>query len=272
LVEAQRICSGRRPDLAIVQLGDIGGLARIFVAAQVPTLVYIHDTYTFDLATVSMSDRGVAFAACSTFVAQHMRKRLSAEISIIPVLIDPAQYRTETVRRWVTLVNPIPRKGSEIAFELAARRPDIPFVFVEAWRLRSRVQKYLEARTAHYGNVRLLSQTNDMRSVYSSTRIVLAPSLGEEAWGRVVSEGHVSGIPAISSNSGGLPEAVGPGGIVVDRNASIEHWLAALSRLWDDPHCYDLFVKHSYAHARRCDFQLNAVLDGAMSLFLSLLK
>ena len=134
----------------------------------------------------------------------------------------------------MTFVNPIPRKGVEIAFALAARRPDIPFEFVEAWKLRNRVRANIEARAAHHGNVRFVASTPDMKKIYENSRVVLAPSLWDEAWGRVVSEAQVSGIPAIVSDSCGLPLATGRGGIVVSRDAPLSEWVSALGALWDD--------------------------------------
>jgi len=61
------------------------------------------------------------------------------------------------------------------------------------------------------------------------------PSVWEEAWGRVVTEAHLSGIPVIARGIGGLPEAVGPGGILVDPSAPMDSWLNALAQLWDKP-------------------------------------
>jgi glycosyltransferase involved in cell wall biosynthesis len=260
---ARAICQSRRPDIAVVQLGDLGGLADAFAGAGVPVLIYGHDRFTFDQAV--LPDHAlISYAACSAFLVGHMRRRLGVEVAFVPVLVEPDDYRVESTRRVVTFVNPIPRKGSDIVFALAARRPDIPFVFVEAWVLRNRVWRYLDGRAAHYGNVRLMRRTDDMRPVYASSRIILAPSLGDEAWGRVVSEAQVSGLPAITSNSGGLPEAVGPGGIVVDRDASIEDWGDALSQLWDNPDVYRHFAQKASEHARRTDFQPDQVVDAAI--------
>jgi glycosyltransferase involved in cell wall biosynthesis len=182
------------------------------------------------------------------------------------VLIDPSAYRTETERRVATFVNPVPRKGVEIALALAAYRPDIPFEFVESWHLRRRVFALVQSRAAHHGNIRLLRHTDDMRTVYCRSRVVLAPSLWEEAWGRIVSEAQVSGIPAIVSDSGGLPEAVGDGGIVVGRHAPIADWLSALSRLWDNSAEYERYVKRALAHAARPEFQPQQVVRTLLQL------
>ena len=66
------------------------------------------------------------------------------------------------------------------------------------------------------------SASADMRSVYARSRLVLVPSQCDEAWGRIVTEAQISGVPALASDAGGLPEAVGPGGILMPRNAPPE--------------------------------------------------
>jgi len=90
---------------------------------------------------------------------------------------------------------------------------------------------------------------------------VLMPSVWEESWGRVVSEAQVSGIPALASNTGGLPEAVGPGGMLVDRQADLSDWLHALSQLWDDDARYDHYARAARTHSHRPEFQPNAVVS-----------
>ena len=67
-----------------------------------------------------------------------------------------------------------------------------------------------------------------MRTIYADTRVLLAPSQWEEGWGRVVTEAQFSGIPAVASRVGGLPESVGSGGILIDPAAPIERWADAL--------------------------------------------
>ena len=74
-----------------------------------------------------------------------------------------------------------------------------------------------------------------MNPIYRHTRILLAPSQWIEAWGRVVTEAQFCGIPAVTSDSGGLPEAVGDGGIVIPRDAPINDWITAIQGLYENP-------------------------------------
>ena len=78
-----------------------------------------------------------------------------------------------------------------------------------------------------------------MKTVYGRTKILLAPSKWEEAWGRVASEAHCSGIPVVGSRRGGLPEAIGEGGVVLDYDAPLDDWVGAIRTLWTDKAEYD---------------------------------
>ena len=179
----------------------------------------------------------------------------------IPPIVLPELYEVEPTRKNVTFVCPVPEKGLEIAFALAERRPDIPFAFVECWPLDLGSQSKLKHRVETFENVVLRNSTHDMREIYCETKILLAPSIWFEGWGRVVSEAQVSGIPALVSNIGGLPEAVGPGGLLVAPDASIDEWQRALSQMWDDLETYQRLVALAYQHARRSEFHPDALLQ-----------
>jgi glycosyltransferase involved in cell wall biosynthesis len=169
--------------------------------------------------------------------------------------VRPGPYRVEPARRNVTFICPHPLKGVAIALRLAARRRDIPFVFVESWQLHPVRKVVLHGRIRLAGNITYRRRTDDMRRVYEDAKVVLVPSLWAEAWGRVVSEAQVSGIPALASNHGGLPESVGEGGLLVDPAASIEQWEHALSLLWDDEAEYERLAEAARKHAARPSFQ-----------------
>ena len=47
----------------------------------------------------------------------------------------------------------------------------------------------------------------DMEKVWSEIKVLIVPSLWLEAWGIVVIEAQIRGIPVISSDAGGIPEA-----------------------------------------------------------------
>ena len=67
----------------------------------------------------------------------------------------------------------------------------------------------------------------------------------------MASEAHFSGIPVVASNRGGLPEAVGPGGILLDPDGPIDPWVNAIRRLWHDDGHYAALSAAALVHSKR---------------------
>ena len=116
-------------------------------------------------------------------------------------------------------------------------------------------------------NVTWLPATDNMRACYREAAVVLAPSLVEETWGRIVSETQVSGIPALVSDRGALPETVAAGGVLMAADAPRADWCAALARMWDERACYDRLAAAARAAAMAQTRALETVLDQWEALF-----
>lgn len=240
-----------RPDVVVVQGSGPVPLTRAFVELDVPTVLYLHDVEFDRLGGEPPAHPRLQVLANSRFTAERARRELNVESHVVPPLVRPEAYRTNSSRDRVVFVNPNPLKGVEIAFALAERRPDIEFLFIESWKLRPERKAKYHTRASVLPNVEWSAPVSDMREVYGHARVVLVPSMWEEAWGRVATEAQISGIPVLASNRGGLPESVGMGGILVDPEAPLEAWEAALARMWDDPESYEQLAEAALEHSRR---------------------
>ncbi|TMZ68680.1 glycosyltransferase [Klebsiella pneumoniae] len=121
----------------------------------------------------------------------------------------------------MTLINPIPAKGSGVFYELARRMPNVPFLAVEGGYQQS------EQVRERLPNVRWQPHTGRMRQhVWAHTRVLLMPS-AEESYGMCAIEAAASGIPTIAAPTPGLKEALGEAGVFVDVD-DIDGWEAAL--------------------------------------------
>jgi glycosyltransferase involved in cell wall biosynthesis len=196
--------------------------------------------YYRDLQNVSnISGRSdlarLRFIANSDYVAAGVQEALDLRPIVVPPFIR-AEGKQDGASRGhaVTFVNPIPKKGLEIAIGVAKRLPDIPFLFLESWPLGDKEWKDLVEICRPYRNVTLQRSVLSMNPVYAKTRILLAPSQWVEAWGRVVTEAQFRGIPAVTSDTGGLPGAVGRGGIVLPRDAPIQEWEGIVRGMYED--------------------------------------
>lgn len=247
-------------DLVIVQAERPSPLIKAALATGRAVLVYLRDVELHKLDEPLPAIPRIFYIANSANTAGRYRQAFGVEPLVLPPLVRPERFRCTTTRQFVTFVNPVPLKGSDIAFALAEARPDIPFLFVAGWPVSEQDDAARQERARRLGNIQWQPTVQDMRRVYGRTRIMLVPSRWEEGWGRVVTEAQVSGIPALASRRGGLPEAVGDGGELVDPDGPLEPWVAALSRLWDDPAHYAALSAAAVRQASRPEIQPDALI------------
>ena len=250
-----------KPDIVLAQTEGALNIANDAIFAGKCAAIYLRDTNFSMLGNINCINESILFFANSQFTASEFYSRTKINSIVAPPLIDKNNYKTQSKRSKVLFINPHPTKGLEIALKLAEIRPDIPFIFQESWKLTDKHRKYLDEKISKLSNVTINRPRQEMKAIYAETRILLAPSQWPEAWGRVVTEAHVSGIPAIVSNQGGLPEAVGDGGIIIPYDAPIDEWASALSKLWDDHNMYSKYVKLAFASSCRSDIQPESIIN-----------
>ena len=244
-----------RPDVAIVQNGNTVPMAQSLLSCSVPSLVYFHNVEFDDLEGDPSRLSGAAYVANSLFTARRVQEAFGIASTVIRPFVPRDLYETVSSRENVTFINPYPEKGADIAFDIAAQCPDIPFAFIESWGIDTILRDALEQRLAKLPNVTLHPRTSDMKAIYAKARILLAPSRWEEAWGRVASEAHFSGIPVIGSQRGGLPEAIGPGGITIPIDVGIGKWVNAVRCLWNNEEEYTRLSTAALEFSRRVEMQ-----------------
>ncbi|TPX58016.1 hypothetical protein PhCBS80983_g03431 [Powellomyces hirtus] len=103
----------------------------------------------------------------------------------------------------VTLINPGPAKGFLLAHALARLAPDVHFLVIKSWAM----QPYVVSQFQHLPNVTVEPAYIDTEQLWAKTKVLVVPSVCYEAFGLVVVEALLRGIPVISSDAGGLPEA-----------------------------------------------------------------
>ena len=149
----------------------------------------------------------------------------------------------------VTMINPHPVKGLDTIIEVARRLPDVGFLLQESWKLNHYEEASLKSRLAALPNVSFEHRVSDMRSVYRKTRLLIVPSRWEEGFGLVALEAQSCGIPVIASRRGGLPEAVGDGGLLIDDFSDVNAWVEAIDRVLSNPERYRELAERARCHA-----------------------
>ena len=228
-----------KPTVCVIQaVGRTLKLARACEALGLPTLVYLHDSNRVMKEAELEGLDETAFLACSAYTAEHHRSVYGIESLVLPPLVDPERVRARRRGDRVVFVNPTPQKGLAVALQVARELRDIPFAFVKCWPLSSEESRDLEATIQALPNVELIEATTDVRRLYEAARVVIVPSQKPEGWTRVVLESQINGIPVVASRTGGSPEAVGQGGVLIDPDAAPERWSDAVRRLYEDEDLY----------------------------------
>lgn len=194
------------------------------------------------------------YLANSRFVAARVKALFGIDATVIYPIVRIERYSVVRQGADVLFFNPTGKKGIELALGLAKARPDIVFHFVETWPLSSAQSGHYKGRALSLPNVVWHSAELDTRRFYRTARILIVPSIWEEAWGRVVIEAQASGIPVVASDRGGLPESVGEGGLVIRDFQEPRAWLDAIAFL-DDPDNYERFSMAARANARRVELR-----------------
>ena len=112
-------------------------------------------------------------------------------------------------------------------------------------------------------NIEVMYNTPDPRHFYAVTKLLLMPSLMENA-GVVAMEAMINGIPVLASNRGGLPETIGDAGPLLDIPSrytpetrdvptaeEVEPWVETIIRLWDDAAEYDRWSQTARRRAQQ---------------------
>jgi len=196
--------------------------------------------------------------ANSHFVARRVQQEFGLDLPVVYPAMDLAACRAPAAddgRRYITFINPVVVKGVETFLEIAMRRPSCEFLCVEGWSAPSIILDFMRK----VPNIRYLPHQEDMAEIYARSRLLLVPSIWEEAFGRVVVEAQAASVPVIASNRGGIGEALGEGGILIDDHRNVVEWLRAIDRLQTDHQLYQRCQRLGLQNTRRFDLRQTAI-------------
>lgn len=208
-----------------------------------------------------------AVLTCSEFLSARYRERLGLRsVALPPSFASNDVIAEEREPIFFVAVNPSVEKGAfflaRLAEEVASRRPDLPMLFIES---RGSAGALVRAGLAggfdlrRHESLMFAPATATPAEIFRGARVLLAPSVWEEPFGRVAAEALLNGVPPIVSDRGGLPEAANGGGFVqplpaeltLDTRtpvapAAVDPWVELIAQLADD----DAFYAAASARAR----------------------
>jgi glycosyltransferase involved in cell wall biosynthesis len=147
-------------------------------------------------------------------------------------------------KRMVLMVNPEPSKGGLFFINLAKQvkriDPEIRFSAVETRFTKSDWLR-LGVKDSDLDYIEWLPSAVDMSDYYFDTSILLMPSLGYEASGRVIVEALKWGIPVLAMNNGGIEEQLNKGGFLFELPKKLkENHFAAADK--EDLDCWAKYI------------------------------
>ena len=264
------------PDILLTYGGLAGDQGRIRrarlkhckVAFCLYNLNYFNSGHLFDLVDAVITP--------SEFLANKYRDAIGLKSTPLPDPIDEEDViAPERDPIFVTMVNPSIGKGlfffARLAEELCRREPRIAVLAIES---RGTAGMVVGAGAAggfdvrRHENLMIAAPVPKPRDIYTNTRVLLVPSVVEEASGRVVSEALVNGVVPIVSDRGGLAEMCRGAGFVlplppdltpatrkpVDA-AAVEPWIELIRKLAFDQPFYEEALRKVREAAVECSME-----------------
>jgi glycosyltransferase involved in cell wall biosynthesis len=213
---------------------------------------------------------------CSQFLTNVYREKIGLFSTPLEPPIDWATVvAPEDSRAFVTFVNPSRHKGlmlfARLADMLGSRRPEIPVLVVQSGQSGGALNAIPGVDFAKYPQIMAAPPVPTPADYFALTRILLAPSVWPEPFGRVAAEAMINGIPPLVSNRGALPDVVGGdftaggGGRVLPipewmtyqstelpTEREVDPWYDAVCALWEDAALYESMAARArdIAHIR----------------------
>jgi len=188
----------------------------------------------------------------SRFMLEQVKKYNINTDYVYPFInfVDDLPYRDNSKSQYIGLINPTQIKGIECFIEIAKKLPDRQFLVAGSCE-----HKHKES-LGKLSNVKLLSWVNEVQQFYDELRLLLVPSVCRESFGRIVVEAARMSVPSIASNIGGLPEAVGEGGLLIDNYLNSNEWVEAIISL-DNIKLYTEKSKCAHLHSKKFTMDLS---------------
>lgn len=246
----ETVVGNRRPHVVVVSsISRVSWRAIRAVCRRrgIPTVLYLREATAIGHLTAGLlPDRLVANSGSLVDVAARHGHRAA----LVPSVVNVAPMRRPPTGEVALLVNPIRTHGIETVGPMAAALPHIPIVLQESWSLADDQQAEVDRLVRTHANVTFRPFEPRPGMLFRDAGVLLAPHRLDNR-PRTVLEAQANGLPVIAADQPGLVEAVGGGGVLVDRDAGPDAWVRALGDLWDDPRRRSTLGERARMHAAR---------------------
>jgi glycosyltransferase involved in cell wall biosynthesis len=200
------LCSTEDPSQNLLDTALKAETRVIYMARTTSFLPFGPQAYFPSETRSKLLENVTAIVTISDFVAGYVRQWSGLKAVSLPLsLFGPGPFPDFSCfeKGFVTILNPCAVKGLSIFLSLAKAFPDVAFAAVPTWGTTIEDRAALNA----VRNITVLDPVSNMDQIYSISRIVLVPSLWDEARSRTIVEAALHGIPVLASDAGGIREA-----------------------------------------------------------------
>jgi len=237
------------PDVIWTQLDGVEGIVRAARMKGTKTILYLRDAEDAPAMLKSLAKAGICIVCNSQFMAERVKRITGRAAHVIYPSLDFKLGVNGDPQGYITMINPHRVKGIDTFLEIARLLPSERFLLVESWTLSDSALTTLQGKLAVLPNVIFSRRVPDVQDIYKQTKLLLVPSVWEEAFGRVVIEAQSCKIPVVASQRGGLPEAVNDGGICVQDYLNPKEWVTTIQHILRDDNIYRELARRAHAHA-----------------------
>jgi len=247
----EEVLQQESPDVVLVYAHDVQSIASAFANRRIPIVVYLQNSDLEQPGDIFEMLDCYHYVTDCAFTAERLWQSFGFGSTIVYPIVIPEHHRTQTSGEFVTVFDPAPQEGGDIGLGAAARCQEIPFMFAEYEPLEASSRTLLLDTLRRLPNARFAPISMLSREILARTRLLVAPGRQVQNFSRLVAEAQISAIPVIAPKSGGMTESVGPGGILLEPDASLDVWVDAIRRLWSD-HAYSASLSaKALDHAQR---------------------
>jgi glycosyltransferase involved in cell wall biosynthesis len=191
--------------------------------------------------------------AVSKFIQIKVKYLLGVNAAIWCPIINFSKYRIsskEINSNVIGFYSGGRHKGDEIINKIIEKMPRCNFIVIG----RNYQNQFKEIP----GNLKYLGDLIDIKTFYEQIKLLLVPSVIEEAFPRVILETAINGIPVIANNVGGITEALGNSGISIDIDTTnklnideiADKYIFEINRLLNNDLEYTIYSKKALMRAK----------------------
>ena len=214
------------------------------------------------------------FYSASKFVTECVEKITDKKINhvIYPGSLKNKCYcnKDPIKNKYVTIINIHEKKGGKLLLELLDQLPEIPFCVIKtefcSEELDGKIEEKIKSNTKVES--KFMNRHNDVKEIFSLTKIFLAPSIVDETFCRTVNEAMMNGIPVITTGYGNIKYLVGDAGYIYDYG-NVEIWKETIKKLYYDDDLYrkvsnNTLVRYEEYSESKCSHMFNQVLTSVI--------